>query len=37
MSKHNDDYYCLNGVHSFRTKNKLESHKKYLKIKIFVT
>ena len=27
-SKNNDDFYCLNCLHSFRTKNKLESHKK---------
>ena len=25
-SKHNGDYYCLNCLHWFRTKNKLESH-----------
>ena len=25
-SKHNGDYYCLNWLHSFRTKIKLESH-----------
>ena len=25
-SKQNDDEYCLNCLHSFRTKNKLESH-----------
>ena len=28
MSKRNGDYYCLNCLHSFRTKNKLESQKK---------
>ena len=27
-SKNNGDFYCLNCLHSFRTKNKLESHKK---------
>ena len=27
-SKHSCDYYCLDYLHSFRTKNKLESHKK---------
>ena len=27
-SKSTDDFYCLNCLHSFRTKNKLESHKK---------
>ena len=25
---HNDDFYCLNCFHAFRTKNKLEGHKK---------
>ena len=27
-SNHKEDYYCLNCFHSYRTKNKLESHKK---------
>ena len=27
-SKHKGDFYCLYYFHSFRTKNKLESHKK---------
>ena len=27
-SKYFSDFYCLNCFHSFRTKNKLESHKK---------
>ena len=26
-SKHHGDFYCLNCLHSFRTKNKLESNK----------
>ena len=26
-SKHNCDFYCLNCLHSFRTKSKPESHK----------
>ena len=26
--KKNGDFYCLNCLHSFRTKNKLESHKR---------
>ena len=26
-SKKNGDFYCLNCLHSFRTKNKLESYK----------
>ena len=27
-SNHNNDFYCLNCFHAFRTKNKLEEHKK---------
>ena len=27
-STHEKDFYCLNCFHSYRTKNKLESHKK---------
>ena len=27
-SKHYRDFYCLNCLHSFSTKKKLESHKK---------
>ena len=27
-SDHNADFYCLNCFHSYRTKNKLEAHKK---------
>ena len=27
VSKNNSNFYCLNCPHSFRTKNKLESHK----------
>ena len=27
-SNHNTDFYCLNCFHSYRTKNKLEAHKK---------
>ena len=34
-SKHRDDFYCLNWIHSFRTKNKLESQKKVCEKKIF--
>ena len=34
-TKHNGDFYCLYCLHSFRTKNKLESHKKCVKIKTF--
>ena len=26
-SRNNGDFYCLNCLHSFRTKNKLDSHK----------
>ena len=36
-SKHDDDFHCSNCLHSFRTKNKLELHKRVCKIiKIFV-
>ena len=31
-SKHDGDFYYLNCLHFFRTKNKLESHKKYVKV-----
>ena len=34
-SKNNGGFYCLNCLHSFRTKNKLESHKKVCKNKDF--
>ena len=27
-SNHYGDFYCLNCFHSYRTKNKLEAHKK---------
>ena len=33
-SKYNGDFYCLNWLHSFRTKTNLESHKKCEKIRI---
>ena len=36
-SNHKEDFYCLNCFHSYRTKNKLEAHKKYVKIVIIVT
>ena len=36
-SKHDGDFYCLNCLHLFRTKNTLESHKKVCENKnIFV-
>ena len=35
-SKHHGNSYCLNCLHSFATERKLESHKKYVEIKIFV-
>ena len=35
-STHAKDFHCLNCFHSHRTKNKLESHKKYVKIMIIV-
>ena len=34
-SKHYGDFYCLNRFHSFRTKNKLESHKRVCENKDF--
>ena len=27
-SNHKEDFYCLSCFHSYRTKNKLEAHKK---------
>ena len=33
--KSNNDFYCLNCLHFFRTKYKLESHKKICKNKDF--
>ena len=35
-SNHKEDFYCLNCFHLYRTKTKLESHKKYVKIVIIV-
>ena len=35
-SNHKEGLYCLNCFHSYRTENKLESHKKYVKIMIIV-
>ena len=34
-SKNNRDFYCLNWLHSFRTKNKLESREKLVENKDF--
>ena len=34
-SKNNGDFYCLTFLHSFRTKNKLESHKRVCENKDF--
>ena len=34
-SKHDDDFYCLNCFHSFRTKNKLEPYKTFYENKDF--
>ena len=34
-SKHYVDFYCLNCLHSFRTKNKFDSHKKVCENKDF--
>ena len=36
VSKHYSDFYCLNSLSSFRTKGKLESHKKLRENKIFL-
>ena len=35
-SQHKGDFYCLNCLHSFRMENKLKSHEKVCKKKIFV-
>ena len=35
MSKRHSDFCCLNYFHSFKTKNKFESHKKLCKNKDF--
>ena len=35
-SKNNGDFYCLNCLHFFRTKNKLNYIKKYVKKKRFL-
>ena len=34
-SKHQEDFYCLNCLHSFRTENKLKSREKVCKNKNF--
>ena len=34
-SKHNDDFYYLDCLHSFRIENKLKPHEKVCKIKDF--
>ena len=34
-SNHNGDFYCLNCLHSYRTKSKLKKHEQYVKITIF--
>ena len=33
-SNHKEDFYCLNCFHSYRTENKLESHKKYCHVEM---
>ena len=33
---HKEDFYCLNCFRSYRTENRLEAHKKYVKIMIIV-
>ena len=32
----NGDFYCLDCFHAYRTKNKLETHKRYAQIMIIV-
>ena len=34
-SKHDVAFYCLNCLHSFRTKDKLELHKKNVELNFF--
>ena len=34
-SKQHGDFYCLNYFHSFKTENKLQSHKRVCEIKYF--
>ena len=34
-SKHHSDFYCLNCLYTFRTDNKLKSHKKLCENKDF--
>ena len=34
-SNHIGDFYCLNYLHSYRTKSILKKHDKYVKITIF--
>ena len=34
-SKHHGDFYCVNCLYSFRTKHKLESHKRICENKDF--
>ena len=35
-SNHKEGFYCLNCFHSYRTKSKLEAHKKYVKTMIML-
>ena len=35
-SYHREDFYCLDCFCAYSTKNKLETHKKYVKIMIIV-
>ena len=35
-SNHKEDFYCLNCFHSYRTENKLDAHKKYVKTMILL-
>ena len=36
ISTNNGDFYCINGLHSFSPKNKLESNKKVCEKFFFV-
>ena len=34
--KYHEDFLCLNCLRSFRTENKLTSHEKFVKARVFV-
>ena len=35
ISKNNEDFYCLHCLYSFRTENRLKSHEKLCRNKVF--